>query len=271
MPLITISHGFGTEGYDIAQLVSQRLGVNLYDDERLKTIVKEMGVPTQSAYHFEEHAPGFWERLRSREPQVYLDSMEAAVYEIAQNGEGVIIGHGSQMLLRDFSCAFHVRLLSDIDRRVANLVSSQEISRDTAEKLIDRYDKIQKSFFRFAFQIELEKPSLYDMVINMGKLKNETISSIILEAIQSEDIQSCSIEALTSMKKLSLERKIHAELMQNNIDISTLQVSVPEVGKANLTGAAVSQEQKDQIPEIVKTVHGITDVETNLSVWISNL
>ncbi len=70
------------------------------------------------------------------------------------------------------------------------------------------------------------------------------------------------------MKKLSLERKIHAELLENNIDISTLQVTVPEFGKAHLIGMAVSQEEKNRIAEIVKNVHGISQVNADLSVWL---
>jgi cytidylate kinase len=268
MALITITHGYGTKGNEIAKIVAQRLGVELFDDERLQTIVTETGMSARTEYRFDQHAPGFWERLRSREPQVYLDIMEAAVYEIAHNGDGVIIGHGSQMLLRDFTCAFHVRLLSDFNMRAENLVSSQEINRDTAERLLARYDKSQKAFFRYAFQIDLDKPSLYDLVINTGKLNKKTITNLILEAIQSEDIHACSLDALSSMKRLTLERKIHAELLENNIDISTLQVTVPEIGKANLTGMAVSQEEKNRIAEIVKNVHGISHVNADLSVWL---
>ncbi len=109
MPLITINHSLGTDGKGIAQTVAQKLGVELFDDKKLLTIVTKTEMSTSTEYRFDQQAPGFWERLRSREPQVYLDIMEAAIYDIAQNGEGVIIGHGSQMLLRDFSCAFHVR------------------------------------------------------------------------------------------------------------------------------------------------------------------
>jgi len=268
MPLITINHSFGIDGKGIAQTVAQKLGVELFDDKKLLTIVTKTEISTSTEYRFDQQAPGFWERLRSREPQVYLDIMEAAVYDIAQNGEGVIIGHGSQMLLRDFSCAFHVRLLSNLNLRVENLVSSQDISRDAAEGLIARYDKSQKAFFRYAFQIDFDKSSLYDLVINMDKMKKRTITSLIMEALESEDIQTCSFDALSSMKRLSLERKIHAELLEKNIDISTLKIAVPEIGKAEITGAAVSQEEKDRIVEIVNNVHGISHVSAELSVWI---
>ena len=50
-------------------------------------------------------------------------------------------------------------------------------------------------------------------------MKKRTIAGLIVKAVQSDDIQSCSLDALSPMKKLSLERKIHAELLENNIDV----------------------------------------------------
>jgi cytidylate kinase len=268
MPLSTITAGFGTKGNEIAQIVAKKLGVGVFDDKRLQSIAMETDMPVPTEYDFDQHAPGFWDRLRSREPQLYLDAMEAAVYDIARYGDGVIIGHGSQMLLRDFECAFHVRLLSDFNARVENLVSRQGLNRSSAEKLIAKYDKGQKEFFRYAFKVDLDTASLYDLIINMGKMTKVTISTLITEAVQSDDIQSCSLDALSSMKRLSQERKIHAELLENNIDISTLNIAVPEIGKARVTGAAVSQDEMNRIADIVKNVNGISHVTTDLSVWI---
>lgn len=268
MPLVTITDSFGTNGYEIARIVAEGSGVGLFDDKKLQEIVKETGIPAGTEYLFDQLAPGFWERLLSREPQVYLEIMEAAVYDIARQGEGVIIGHGSQMLLRDFTCAFHVRLLSDSKTRAENLVIDHGMNLDAAENLVEKSDKSQKGFFRYAFQIDLDTPSLYDLVINLGKMQTRTIADLILVAVQSEDIQTCDLDALSSMKRLSLERKIHAHLLESNIDISTLNIAVPEIGSANITGVAVSQEEKNRIPAIVKNVDGISQVEADLSVWI---
>ena len=267
MPLITINYNFGTDGRSVAQSIAQRFDVALYDDAKLHSIVKKTDKYNSSDYQFDSKAPGFWDRLRGREPQLYLDIMEAGVYDIAQGGEGVIIGHGSQMLLRDFTCAFHVRLLSDLNFRAANLAASQSISRNSAENLIGRYDKNRQTFFRYAFEMDIDDPSLYDLVINMGKMKENTITKVIVDAIESEDIQTCSFDALSKMKRLSLERTVHAELLKNNIDISTLSIDVTESGNTDITGAAVSQEEKDKIPEIVKNINGISQVTVDLNVW----
>ena len=268
MPLVTITDSFGTQGNEVARIVAQRLSVELFDDKKLQSSVADADRLGRTEYRFDRRAPGFWERLRSREPQVYLDSMEAAVYDIARSGEGVLIGHGSQMLLHDFACAFHVRLHVGFNLRVANLVASQGLNPNAAENLIRKSDKSQRAFFRYAFQQDLDAPSLYDLVINMGKMKAETVSDLILKALQSDDIQSCSLDALSTMRRLSQERRIHAALLDNNIDISTLNILVPEFGRATLTGAAVSQEEKTRIAEIVKNVDGISEVHADLSVWI---
>ena len=95
-----------------------------------------------------------------------------------------------------------------------------------------------------------------------------TITDLIMNAIQSDDIQSCSLDALSAMTRLSIERKIHAELLENNIDISTLYIAVPEIGEAKITGMAACQNEKNRIEGIVKNVNGINKVNTSLSVWI---
>ncbi len=268
MPLITLTAGVGTKGNEIAQLVASKLGIGFSGDNELKSIVTETGMSIPSEYNFDLHAPGFWERLRSRAPQLYLDAMQAAVYEIARRGDEVIIGHGSQLLLRDFDCAFHVRLLSDFDHRVEHLVSRQGLNREAASDLIAKYDKGQKEFFRYAFREDMDTAALYDLSLNLNKMKSQTIANLIVEAVQSDDIQSCPLDALSSMQRLAQERKIHAELLKNNIDVSTLNIAVPEVDKAHITGAAVSQEEMERIFEIVRNVNGISHVDVDLAVWI---
>ena len=149
-----------------------------------------------------------------------------------------------------------------------NLVSSQGLNRDAALDLIAKYDNGQKDFFRYAFRADLDTASLYDLTLNINKMKPQTIANLIVGAVQSDDIQSCSLDALSSMKRLAQERKIHSELLENNIDISTLNIAVPELGKAHITGAAVSQEEMNRITEIVRNVNGISHVDVDLSVWI---
>lgn len=271
MPLITITDSFGNSGIEVANVVAEDLGVEVFDDKRLQAIVTDMGGSSRSGVDVDRQPPGFWERVLSREPQVYLDTIEAAVYDIARRGDGVIIGHGSQMLLRDFECAFHVRLISDFSVRVDNLMIGQGMDQFTATNLVANSDIHQRGNFHYAYQLDLDTPSLYDLIINTGKMKTGTIANLIVHAVRSDDIRSCDLDALSSMRRLSLQRRIQAELLENNIDVSTLNISLPQIGTANITGVAASLDEKNRIPEIVEKVQGISQVSADLSVWVYSL
>lgn len=107
--------------------------------------------------------------------------------------------------------------------------------------------------------------------IGVELFDDKRLQSIVKEtevSVQSDDIQSCSLDVLSSMTRLSTERKIHAELLENNIDIHTLEIAVPEIGEVNISGMAVSQKEKNRIAEIVKNVNGVNKVNAKLSVWI---
>ena len=69
-----------------------------------------MGVRSEDLKSLDETAPGLFDRILGKKPDWYLDIMEAVVYKVSRQGQGVIIGHGSQMLLRDFGCALHIRV-----------------------------------------------------------------------------------------------------------------------------------------------------------------
>ena len=98
----------GTDGPRIARRVADDLNLELYDDQKLQKIGVEQGIQIEQVKELHEREPGFFDRLFSRKPEIYLTFMNSVVFTIAQIGQGVIVGHGSQILLQDFGCAMHV-------------------------------------------------------------------------------------------------------------------------------------------------------------------
>jgi len=129
MALVTMTHTIGSEAMAIARIVADGLRVEVYDDARLKEEALRMGLHTGQLKGFEEKPPDWLEHLWSGKPEMYHKLMESVIYEAARLGQGVIIGHGSQLLLRDFDCAFHVRILTLEGRRADNdlLLSARRI------------------------------------------------------------------------------------------------------------------------------------------------
>ena len=264
MPLITISRGIGCGGEIIARMVSNDFKLELYDDHRLQEEAVEMGIRSEDLKGLDEKVPGLFDRLLSKKPAIYMDLMEAVVYEVARRGNGVILGHGSQMLLHDFGCALHVFICANESSRINNLMIQRGLSRKTAKKLIHKKDQEKKGFFRYVFHAEWNDPALYDLMINTEKIGIDSASKLIMEAAQLPEIKKCSTTALDTMERLSLKKRIHATILKSGLNSPILDVEVPEKGVAEIRGWTYTGGEKERLLEIVKGVPGISEVRSNV-------
>ena len=270
MPLITITRSLGCGDIDIAKRVADALNVKLYDDFELKEAALRMGIPYEDLKSLDEKAPGFLDKIFNKTPEIYLEFMEAVVYEVAHQGEGVIVGHGSPILLRNFGCALHVFMHASEPARIHNLVNQQGLSEKAAEKLIYKIDHEQRGFFRYAFNMRLSDPSLYDLIINTEKMGSTAAVEIIVEAAKSEEIKACSLTAVEAMECLSQEKKIRASLIENDINIAMLYIEVPEKGAAEIRGFTYTNDERDRILETAKNLPGISEVKADITVMPSS-
>lgn len=266
MSLVTITKSLGCGGMTIAQGVAGGIKLDLYDDQRLQEEARKIGIKPEALEELDEKAPGLFNRLFNRKPEVYLDLMESVIYEVAHRGEGVIVGHGAQLLLRDFSCALHVRIYAPEPFRIQHLMDQQGLSREAAEKMIHKNDHERKGFLQFAFHKDWDDPSLYDLVINRDKLSAESTSRLIMEVAQSQEIEECSITALDAMERLSLTKRIEATLLRDGISTTELHIEVPEKGVVRISGWTQTQENKDRVLHVVQGVPGIHEVRSEISV-----
>jgi len=266
MSLITITRSMGCGGAKIASLVADELKLELYDDQRLQQEAIKMGIRSEELESLDEKAPGFFDHLRGYRPELYLDLMESVVYEVAQSGKGVILGHGSQLLLRDFGCALHVRIYASEKSRIQRLMTESGVSEKTAEKLIHKSDHERRGFLRFAFHMDWNDLSLYDLVINTEKMGTDGAVSLIIEAGQLDKIQECGSTALEAMERLSLTKKIEAALLKNNFSPIYYHIEVPKKGLAQIRGFTYSEEEKRRLLNVVKQVSGVSTLEDEVDI-----
>ena len=266
MPLITISRGIGCGGTIISRLVAEGLNLELFDDERLQKEASGMSLRAKDIIGLDKKAPGFFDLMFSSQPEIFLDYMEALVYGVAKKGEGVIVGHGSQMLLRDFECALHVHIYANEPSRIQNLMKQKGLSEEAARKLIRKSDHEQKGFFRFAFHMDWTDPFLYDLIINTEQLGFDTAAHLIMEAARSEHIKTCSLTAVDAMELLSLKKRVEAAFLENNFNLIWFHIEVPKKGEVEIRGFTESREEKAQILETIKAVKGVLKVHDDISI-----
>jgi cytidylate kinase len=225
-----------------------------------------MGRELEDLKQFDEKAPGFFDRIISNKPDIFLDLMEALIYDVAKKGQGIIIGHGGQFLLRDFSCALHVLIYADRSTRIQRVMEMEGISRDVAGRLIQKSDDNQAGFFRFAFHRAWNDLSLFDLVISTEKMAPPSAVNIIVEAAQNQEMKTCSLTALDAMDRLSLEKKIGAALLKNNFDPRYIHVGVPKPGLVIVKGLTESEDERNRLETVVRTVDGVSELRSEVSV-----
>ena len=265
MPLITITTGIGCCGLEIARRVAGGLEIPLYDDEKLREESIAMGLSSKELKSLDEKAPGFFSRVLEFRPQSYLELLEAVVYEISRRGEGIIIGHGAQFLLRDFGCALHVRIYSSEASRLETLTSTQTISRKAALKTIRADDSSKRGFMHYAFAMDWDDPGLYDLIVNKDKLGIEAAADLILSVARSEIINTCSLKALETMERYGLKKLVETSVKKTILIPRNIHVEVPETGVVVLTGIINPLESKDVLLAAVKAVPGVTEVREDLT------
>jgi cytidylate kinase len=264
MSLITLSEYWGCGGKEIAEKVAANLKMDLFDDARLQAEALEMGVRAEELKGLEMKLPGLFDRLFGKDPDMYLDTMQSVVYNIARRGEGVIVGHGSQILLREFGCAMHIRVHASNDARILRLMANQQISPKAAEKLILKRDQEFNGFFKFAFNLDYDDPSLYDLILNTGKISTETAARQITALAGSDDMKACSLGALETMERLALEKKVNSDLLRQGVSLKMIFIEVPEPGVVRLYGIATDEKTRAGIIGIVEKISGVSKVKSEI-------
>jgi cytidylate kinase len=268
MHFITFSRKMGTNGTEIAKKVAEKLGYHFYDTEGIEKAARERGF-LESVKEIDEKAPSIFQRIFSHRPAVDLDRLNSIIYELASQGDAVFLGRGGQILLRDFNCALHIRVTASLEKRIQNLVE-RGMHRDAASNAIKESDHERNTFIRFAFKVDSENPSLYDIVLNMDKLTAKLAVDTVLTMARSDEIKACSVDAMKSLKTMGLKNRAEAALIEAGLTYGPagayVSVIAEKPGKVRLYGVVDDKATKTRAERIIKELEGVESIENRIIV-----
>ena len=197
MNVITISRQLGSLGFQVAKDVAEQMKFRLAWRDVINKAAIRAGVPEVALAIIDEF------NLLGIAPtaQQYLDYIRVVgevIHEMAKEGGIVIVGRAGQMLLRDDPAALHVRIIAPESVRVARLVSFRSITEESARAQIQTSDQTRRNYLRRFYQANWEDSSLYDLVINTGRLSVLAASDLICRTarLQGSGIGSQIVEDL---------------------------------------------------------------------------
>lgn len=187
MAVITISRQLGSLGFEIGNLVSDRLGYRVVWRELINEAAQRSGAPDVALAVIDELGL-LGVTPSAKNSQAYLDAVRTVVLEFARKGNVVLVGRAGQRILAGFPGALHVRLIAPLDLRAKRIAKEQKISLEAAHSQIEASDAHRRQYLKRNYQADWEDPSLYDLVINTGRMTSAAACELICLAARHIDM-----------------------------------------------------------------------------------
>jgi cytidylate kinase len=198
--IVTVEREYGCGGGEIAKHLSEFLGWKLWDHllteeiARLancsKAAVEQREERTDPLYYrlFKSFLRGSYEgsinahKLNLVDSENILKMTQRVVQHAAGKGNCVIVGRGSQLLLKDRPDTFRVFLYAPREDKVRRLLSRGKSEREAVE-LVDTVDRERAGFIEKYFHVEWPDRAVYHVMINTG-VGDETVVQTVVNCMK---------------------------------------------------------------------------------------
>jgi cytidylate kinase len=117
---------------------------------------------------------------------VYMKTMTAIIRELGDRGDIVVLGRGSQMILRDLPGALHVLTVAPEELCLERLADREGISQEEAGRRAHDSNRARAAFYRKFWKVDESDPSLYDMTIETSRLSYEIAAELVAAAARAK-------------------------------------------------------------------------------------
>jgi cytidylate kinase len=197
MAVITISRQFGAGGITLGKMVAKRLGYSFVDTEIIKMVAEMANVSTNFVETVEKEAGGKFSKIISKlvskpllervlkdergyiDEEIYLDYLVLIIAQMADEGNVVILGRGSQYILGDHPDAYHFLLIDELANRERFMQEHYDISASRAKQVVKSEDKRRLNLYRKLHKTDYDRPSLYHLVLNMHRISLDKAQEMI--------------------------------------------------------------------------------------------
>ena len=119
---------------------------------------------------------------RDLDDKVFIEATTKVVNDLYEGGNAVIIGRGANSILSDAPGTLHVGLLAPMEVRVKTLMDRENYEEAEAKVYTEELERAREEFFRKFWKANPNDPTLYHMMLNMGKMQPKTAAEVIVHA-----------------------------------------------------------------------------------------
>ncbi|MBF0445742.1 MAG: cytidylate kinase-like family protein [Magnetococcales bacterium] len=185
IPVVTVSRYCGANGSETAALLAEKLGVQLYDQNLLDTITKEVKTDKYLLERLDEKATGpiddfihsvFTKHGASKDD--FYRGMIKVILDSSRNG-GVIVGRAAHLLTTS-NRMFRLRLEGSLPVCTERVAKRMNVKKSKARKFILKTNEERVKFVKKVFDRYTSDTAYYDMVINTDMYTPEQLVNLVI-------------------------------------------------------------------------------------------
>ncbi len=189
MAIITISRGSYYRGREVAEKLAAKLGYECISREIILEASQEFNIPEIKLVRAIQDAPTILQRF-IHEKEKYVAYVRAALLKHVQKDNVVYHGLFGNFFLQDIPHILKVRIVGDLEARVADEVEREGIAADKAREIIMRDDEERRKWALHLYGADTWDATFYDMVIHLKLITVDDAVSLILHVLQFPGFQT---------------------------------------------------------------------------------
>jgi cytidylate kinase len=254
MTIITISRGSYSMGKEVAERLAKRLGFECLSRDVLLEASDKFNIPEIKLVNAIIDTPSFLSRLAHGQLS-YISYIQSALTRHVCKDNVVYHGLAGHVFLRNVPHVLKVCIIADLERRAAVLMERENMNEREAKSWITKVDKERRKWTRQLYGIDPRDPSLYDIVIKIGKFDIDDAVEAIFQSARLPHFQATK-ESQRGMEDLALVGQ-YPGIKVSSMNGNVLLYADPGKHERKLKNAAEKLRSK---------VKGISNIEIHAGV-----
>ncbi len=267
MSVITISRFTMSGGERLANCLSAKLGIPAVSREVTTQVADQFGISESLLWEKLEKAKG-----PSVERNLYLAAVQLALAEKAVEGSFIYHGLAGHFLLRGIPRILKIGIVAPLEMRARRFMNEKGVSLDEAMRSIRRWDEKRTKWVRLLYDVDWLDPSLYDLVLNVQNMSDETACEIVALALNREEFKELP-EHRSAVEDFLLASKVRMQLAAGDrtrgveVDVSAKD-RVVRIQARVLSGGMFhwnrGEHARSDLVEVARSVPAVKEVLVSL-------
>ena len=232
------------------------------DREVLIEASNRYGIPEAKYTEVLETAGHWWERWRES-LRLYRITLQAAMCEVAQEGNLVYHGRAGQQLLAGIQHVLKVLVVAPMDYRIEIVRVQKGMDSENARQYIREVDRVRGRRYRALCNDDWHDPAGYDLMVNSARFSADEAAALIAQTARRPEFQP-SAASNKAFQDLATTARVQAALITAPKTRNVVLNVKSDGGRVTISGILADPDLEKDIVAIARGVAGVTEVTTDI-------